>query len=182
MPTSPDKPAPQSKPGPIEIDVRWIMRELLDEGRVSREDYNVISTTPREKGELNWHPLQVVAKYGLSDQKMPGKVLDQAFLINWLAQRAGLPLYHIDPLKVRVDQVTTLMSYAFAERHGILGVELSRDSVTVACDQPYRRDWEDHLRATLRDRQLKVVLADPADLRRYRIEFYNLSRSIAGAR
>ena len=43
-------------PDGLLIDVRWLMRELLDEGRVSQEDFNVISTTPREKKELNWHP------------------------------------------------------------------------------------------------------------------------------
>ena len=50
-----------------EVDVRWVMRELLDEQRVTREEFNVISTTPRENKELNWHPLQVVAKYRLVD-------------------------------------------------------------------------------------------------------------------
>ena len=164
------------------MDVRWVMRELMEEGRVPREDYNIISTTPRDKKELTWHPLQVVAKYQLADQLRDKRVLDIDFLSEWLAEKAGLPLFHVDPLKIKVDQITTIMSYAFAERHGILAVEVFRDSVTVACDQPFRRDWEAHLRATLRERELKVVMANPQDLRRYRIEFYNLSRSIAGAR
>ncbi|MCK5875605.1 MAG: type II/IV secretion system protein [Alcanivoracaceae bacterium] len=158
------------------------MRELLDEGRVAQEDYNIISTTPREKKELSWHPLQVVAKYQLGDRQRGDRIIDIDFLSEWLAGKSGLPQYHIDPLKVKVDQITTVMSYAFAERHGILAVEVGRDSVTVACDQPFKRDWEEHLRATLRERELKVAFANPEDLRRYRIEFYNLSRSIAGAR
>ncbi|MFN3712198.1 MAG: GspE/PulE family protein [Alcanivoracaceae bacterium] len=158
------------------------MRELLSEGRVAQEDYNIISTTPREKKELGWHPLQVVARYQLADRSRDGRLIDLDFLSDWLAQKATMPLFHIDPLKIKVDQVTTVMSYAFAERHGILAVEVSRDGVTVACDQPFRREWEEHLRATLRERTLKVVFGNPEDLRRYRIEFYNLSRSIAGAR
>lgn len=166
----------------IDIDVRWVMRELLSEGRVAQEDYNIISTTPREKKELGWHPLQVVARYQLADRSRDGRLIDLDFLSDWLAQKATMPLFHIDPLKIKVDQVTTVMSYAFAERHGILAVEVSRDGVTVACDQPFRREWEEHLRATLRERTLKVVFGNPEDLRRYRIEFYNLSRSIAGAR
>ena len=179
--TPASKTAPR-KPVDMDIDVRWVMRELLEEGRVPQEDYNVISTTPRDKKELGWHPLQVVAKYQLADKLRGGRVLDIDFLSEWLAEKSGLPQFHVDPLKIKVDQVTTVMSYAFAERHGILAVEVARDSVTVACDQPFRRDWEDHLRATLRDRELKVVFANPEDMRRYRIEFYNLSRSIAGAR
>jgi general secretion pathway protein E len=179
---TPASKASGRKQADIDIDVRWVMRELLDEGRVAQEDYNIISTTPREKKELSWHPLQVVAKYQLGDRQRGDRIIDIDFLSEWLAGKSGLPQYHIDPLKVKVDQVTTVMSYAFAERHGILAVEVGRDGVTVACDQPFKRDWEEHLRATLRERELKVVFANPEDLRRYRIEFYNLSRSIAGAR
>ncbi|MED5388932.1 MAG: GspE/PulE family protein [Pseudomonadota bacterium] len=157
------------------------MRELLEEGRVSQEDFNVISTTPREKKELNWHPIQVLAKYRLTDRTNTHQLLDVDFLTDWLGEKAGMPVYHIDPLKVHVDQVTHVMSYAFAERHGIVAVEVQRDKVVVACDQPFVRDWQTHLKQVLRDRELEVVLANPEQLRRYRIEFYNLSRSIAGA-
>ena len=165
------------------IDVRWVMRELLEEGRVTREDFNVISTTPRDKKELGWHPLQVIARYELRDQseRGSGAVIDLDWLSHWLAEKAGLELYHIDPLKVHVDQVTGIMSYAFAERHGILAVEVHRDYVVVACDQPFCRDWEGHLAQTLREREIHTVFVNPEQLRRYRLEFYNLSRSLAGA-
>ncbi|HBP69608.1 MAG TPA: type II secretion system protein E, partial [Alcanivorax sp.] len=157
------------------------MRELLDEQRVTREEFNVISTTPRENKELNWHPLQVVAKYRLVDRAHGQRIMDVEFLSDWLAAKSGLPLYHIDPLKVDVDQITRVMSYAFAERHGIVAVESHRDRVVVACDQPFKPDWQEHLKQVLGDRALEVVFANPEQLRRYRIEFYNLSRSIAGA-
>ena len=163
------------------IDVRWLMRELLEEGRVSQEDFNVISTTPREKKELNWHPIQVLAKYRLTDRSNTHQLLDVEFLTRWLGEKAGIRVCHIDPLKVHVDQVTNVMSYAFAERHGIVALEVLRDKVVVACDQPFVRDWQAHLKQVLRDRELEVVLANPEQLRRYRVEFYNLSRSIAGA-
>ena len=168
-------------PNGLQIDVRWLMRELLDEGRVSQEDFNVISTTPREKKELNWHPIQMLAKYRLTDRSDTNQILDVDFLTEWLGKRADMRVYHIDPLKVQVDQVTNVMSYAFAERHGIVAVEVQRDRVVVACDQPFIQDWKAHLQQVLRDRELEVVLTNPEHLRRYRIEFYNLSRSIAGA-
>ncbi len=174
-------PADPAKLEGLLIDVRWLMRELLDEGRVSQEDFNVISTTPREKKELNWHAIQVLAKYRLTDRTDTHQLLDVDFLTQWLSAKCGLPVYNIDPLKVHVDQVTNVMSYAFAERHGIVAVEVHRDKVVVACDQPFVRDWQPHLRQVLRDRELEVVLVNPEQMRRYRIEFYNLSRSIAGA-
>ena len=74
-----------------EVDVRWVMRELLDEQRVTREEFNVISTTPRENKELNWHPLQVVAKYRLVDRAHGQRIMDVEFLSDWLAAKSGLP-------------------------------------------------------------------------------------------
>ena len=166
----------------FQVDIRWVMRELLEEGRITREEFNVISTTPREKQEMSWHALQVVAKHQLEDRTRPGKPLTIEFLSQWLAEKAGMELFHLDPLKTKVEQVTTIMSYAFSERHSILAVDVSRNQVVVGCDQPFDLSWQEHLKATLRDRELKTVFVNPADLRRYRIEFYNLSRSIAGAR
>ncbi|MGB1221220.1 MAG: GspE/PulE family protein, partial [Alcanivoracaceae bacterium] len=126
--------------------------------------------------------LEVVAKYQLADRQRDGEALTLDWLSQWLADKAGLPLFNLDPLNTKVDQVTTVMSYAFAERNGILAVEVSRDEVTVATAQPFIRNWAQHLEATLRERKLNTVFVNPEHLRRYRIEFYNLSRSIAGAR
>lgn len=165
----------------LTIDMRWLTEALCQEGRLQREDANVIATTPRDSKELAWHPIQVLAKYRLEDLAAPGHILDVHRLTQWLGEHAGVPVYDIDPLKVNVNQVTRVMSYAFAERHGILAVESHHDHVVVACDQPFVTDWQNNLKQTLGERQLKVVLTNPEHLRRYRIEFYNLSRSIAGA-
>ena len=172
----------QQQSAQFQVDTRWVMRELLDEGRVSQEEFNVISTTPREKKEVGWHPLQVVARHQWADRTRPGQTLTIEWLTEWMAGKAGMELFHLDPLKTKVEQVTTVMSYAFSERHNILAVDVSRDLVVVGCDQPFDLSWQEHLQATLRDRTLKTVFINPEDLRRYRIEFYNLSRSIAGAR
>ena len=75
-------PADPAKLDGLLIDVRWLMRELLDEGRVSQEDFNVISTTPREKKELNWHAIQVLAKYRLTDRTDTHQLLDVDFLLS----------------------------------------------------------------------------------------------------
>lgn len=170
----------ESRQGLI-IDMRWLTEALCREGHLKREDANVIASTPRDSKELAWHPIQVLAKHRLQDLAAPDHILDINRLTSWLAQQADVPLYDIDPLKVNVNQITRVMSYAFAERHGILAVEAHHDHVVVACDQPFVKNWQAHLQQTLGERQLKVVLANPEHLRRYRIEFYNLSRSIAGA-
>jgi general secretion pathway protein E len=167
------------------IDLRWCLDELLKDGRISQRDANLVSTTPRSREQLNWHPLQVLAQFNFADE---GKVKgDKTGLLNldvltaWLGDRAGQPVFNIDPLKIRAGDVTQLMSYKFAERHGILGVAVGQDDVTIASAQPFHSEWVADLQQTLRGREIRRVVANPADIHRYAIEFYRLSRAIDGA-
>jgi len=108
------------------------------------------------------------------------KPLDATFLTGWLGKLAGLDVVDIDPLKVDVEKVTAVMSQAFAERHGILAVEAHKVGVVIAAGIPDDSSWRSGLEQVLR-RPIRLVLANPADIRRYQKEFYNLSRSVRGA-
>ncbi len=163
------------------IDVRWVMGRLLEEKRVSQGDANIIGTTPRERHELNWHPFQLIAKYQLEDAQQVGQLLDVPYLSRWLATTANMPFYPIDPLKVNVSKVTAVMSTAFAERHNILAVEAHEDELVIACAQPFVNEWQQGLKQTHPGKVITQVMADPEELRRYMVEFYNLSRSISNA-
>ncbi|HVL02118.1 MAG TPA: GspE/PulE family protein [Dongiaceae bacterium] len=165
----------------IRIDVRWVLDGLLEDARISERDLNFVSGQRREKNELNWNPLQFVAKFNLTDQQDEQHKLTLEKLTEWLAKRANQPLYHIDPLKVDVTATTSVMSFNFAERHEILAVAVDKESVTIASSQPFLSDWEHGLEQTLRGKRIKRVIINPADLRRYMLEFYNLARSVKGA-
>jgi general secretion pathway protein E len=126
------------------------------------------------------HPLSFIISQQLADQQRPGKALDSEHLIGWLAHQASQPHYRIDPLKIDVRSVTDVMSYAFAQRHKILAVKVSQDEVLIASAEPYVSAWEADLEHVLR-RPITRVVADPADIHRYTVEFYTLARSISGA-
>jgi general secretion pathway protein E len=72
------------------------------------------------------------------------------------------------------------MSYAFAKRHGILCVKVESDHVVVACTQPFMAGWEPQVEHVAR-RAVKRVVANPADIERFMVEFYTLARSVSGA-
>ncbi len=172
---------PLAKPFSFRIDLRWCLDELLKEGRLSQRDANLAGSTPRAREQLSWHPLQVLAHFGFADASGQVEKLDLDVLTAWLAQKAGQPVFHIDPLKINVAAVTTAVSYAYAERHAILVVGVDAESVTVASAQPFHDEWEAGLLHTLRDKTIRRVVANPADLHRYSIEFYKLARAIQGA-
>ncbi len=163
------------------VDLRWCLDELLKDGRLTQRDVNLASTTPRTREQLNWHPLQIVAHFDFPDASGKASALTLDVLTAWLAERAGQAVFHIDPIKIRAGEVTQAMSYKYADRHAILAVALTQDEVTIASAQPFHNEWETDLKQTLRGKTIKRVVANPADIHRYTIEFYRLARAIEGA-
>ena len=125
------------------------------------------------------HPLEMLADAQLQDATT-GKLLDLDTLTEWLAHWSGLDYVHIDPLKVDVPSVADVMSYAYAQRNGILAVKVTRDEVQVATAQPFQREWISNLEHITR-RTVTPVVANPASIRRFTVEFYQLANSVSKA-
>jgi general secretion pathway protein E len=163
------------------LDLRVVLEQLVRDGRIGARAAEDLLIAPRSKKQLQLHPFELIAERELDDQHRPGRIVDLDALTLWLAEQCGQPYYRIDPLKVSVTRTTGVMSYAFAQRHNILAVELTDDEVIIASAQPYLRTWESLLEQTLRGRRIRRVVANPADLARYMLEFYTMSRSVAKA-
>ncbi len=159
------------------LDLRGLVEDLVSDGRLSREEANILLGTPRTREQTAMHPLAYIASRNLDDLSRPGKTLDGDTLTHWLAEKAGLPVVHIDPLKVEVARVTEVMSFAFAKRHSILCVRVTKDEVEVACAEPFVTGWEPQLEHVAQ-RRVRRVMANPADIQRYSVEFYTLARSV----
>ena len=72
------------------------------------------------------------------------------------------------------------MSFAFAKRHQILCVQVSKDEILIASSQPWIYAWEVDLKQTAR-RDIRRVVVKPSDLSRSTVEFYSLAKSVSDA-
>lgn len=162
------------------LDLRTLLNDLKSDGRISKEDADRLTITPRTKEQTAQHLLVFIAEQGLMDQSRSGKHLSIDSLVSWLGDKCGQPNYRIDPLKIDVAAVTDVMSYAFAQRHHILAVEVNAEEVVIASSEPFVSIWVSQLEHVTR-KSIRRVIADPADLHRYTVEFYTLARSIIGA-
>ncbi len=126
------------------------------------------------------HPLVVVADQKWKAHAEPHKPLTLETLSEWLARRSGLGYLHIDPLKINFQAVTDVMSNAYATRFRILPVEVNTREVVIATAEPYLCEWEKELKPILR-KDIRRVVANPQDIDRYLVEFYNLARSVKKA-
>jgi general secretion pathway protein E len=162
------------------LDLRGLIQDLVTDGRMRQIDANLLLGASRTREQAMMHPLAYIASQNMEDVLRPGKNLDAETLTDWLAAKAKLPLVHIDPMKIDVAKCTEVMSYAFAKRHGILCVKVEADHVVVACTQPFMAGWEPQVEHVAR-RSVKRVVANPADIERFMVEFYTLARSVSGA-
>ncbi len=162
------------------LDIRNVLDDLVSEQRLQQGEANMVAGANRTREQATLHPLNYIASLALDDLKNPGCKLSEEVLCDWLADKSQLPSYHIDPLKVKVNEVTEVMSFAFAKRHGILCVEVTNDAVIIATGQPFMTGWEEQIEHVAR-KPVKKVFANPADIKRYIVEFYSLSRSVFGA-
>ncbi len=123
------------------------------------------------------HPLGIIAE---QKWKKGGAQLTLDALAEWLAKRVGLEYLHIDPLKIDFAAVTEVMSSAYASRFRVLPVAITAKEAVIATAEPFVREWEPELARMIR-RDIRRVIANPADIERYQVEFYNLAKSIKGA-
>ena len=163
------------------IDLPAALDDLVREGFVSQRQAEDILIAPRTKKELTQHPLEIIAEREYDNRNKPGHKLDLDTLTLWLCEKSRQPHLRIDPLKINVNAVTEVMSYAFAQRHNILAVDVTDDEVVIASGQPFMYQWEGMLTQTLRGRRIRRVVTNPADLSRYMLEFYTMARAVSKA-
>ncbi|RLA43835.1 MAG: type II/IV secretion system protein [Gammaproteobacteria bacterium] len=162
------------------LDLPALLAQLVRDGLISRQDANEIGSHARTREEVLQHPLIYIAGQQPDNKLDSGKVLDLDTLSQWFADWVDLPLVHIDPLKINVASVTAVMSPEFARRHGILCIDVTADEVVVAVTQPFAILWVADIEQ-ISGKTVHRVVANPADIEKYSVEFYTLSRSVFGA-
>lgn len=161
------------------VSVGQLLKILVREGHVAREDAERIHGNARLM-RADMHALVFLAELKLKSLQPPHRTFDLERLTEWFARQVNLPYVHIDPLRVEFAKIADVMSSAYAGRFKILPLEVTRETVTIATSEPFITDWEPELRQILR-KDIKRVVANPLDVDRFIVEFFNLAKSVKGA-
>jgi general secretion pathway protein E len=160
------------------VDWRSLVDWLSADGVITLEEAR--RTVARcSQAESAQHPLVRLASVAMT-RASDGKPLDIETLTQYLAQKAGLDYLRIDPLRVDVGKVADTMSAYYAERHGVLPVQVTPTEVVVATSQPFINDWMGEVERQAR-RSVRMVVANPQDIHRYTAEFFALAKSVRAA-
>ena len=171
------RPAPLSPVDSYRGPVHWrlLLDWLREDGVISAAE--AIRVTARcAQAESAQHALVRLAAVGITRAE-DGAAMDVEALTRYLADRAGLAYLRIDPLRVDAGKVSETMSASYAERHKVLPVQVTPSEVVVATSEPFIDDWLAEVERQSR-RQVRRVVANPLDIKRYTAEFFALARSV----
>jgi general secretion pathway protein E len=165
------------KSDPAALSLRWLIHELVKTGMITATAGRSAADLPVSKDGTKQHPLVIAAAQEWPDRRSEGRQLTLEALTQWLASRVHLPYVRIDPLKLDVANLTSIVPYAYALRSGILPIKTGAAGILFAVKDPFALDWVRELEPTLK-LPLKRVCANPLDIDRYLVEFYSVARSI----
>jgi len=138
-----------------------------------------IGDNDRQLGQRG--PLERIAASGWHSARDGSKPVDLDFLTRWLADKVDLPWKRIDPLAIDVTSVTAVMSHAYATRFNIICVQAEKAFVVIGTAEPFDEEWRRELQGVL-NKEIRLVVCNPQDIRRYLSELYQMSKSVLGAK
>ena len=156
-----------------------ILRLLVNDGLIDKIQAEKLYKD-RKMDSTNLHPLVVVAEQNWKDLRSTNKTITVENLSMWLASKAGLEYFHVDPLKLDYGSITQIVSKAYAERLKIMPVKVANGEATIATAEPFVTEWIPDLERVLK-MKIKLVVANPLEINRYLPEIYNLANSISQA-
>ncbi len=169
--TKPAHAIPQGK-----LDWRVLLRWLVDDGLVVADD----ATRVAKRFDAGDSSLHALVRLGGAGFEHVGKALDTEALTAWLARRSGMGYVRIDPLKADVGRVADVMSVKYAESRRALPIQVTPTEVVIATAEPFDNAWVAEIEGYTR-KAVRLVLANPDDVRRYTTEFFSIARSVRAA-
>jgi general secretion pathway protein E len=163
-----------------ECSLDYILELLVGQKVVAPERASMVSSLVSENDRIYLHPLESIASRHWIHLSQPDQILTLEFLTEWLSQQASVTRYHFDPLKMDIASCTSIMSYAYASRFGIIAVKVTPSEVVIAVSDPFNTEWLDELRRIV-FQSITLVVANPKEIKKYLLEFYSLSKAMDNA-
>jgi general secretion pathway protein E len=124
--------------------------------------------------------IDIIASLKLTLPQDHKGILDEEGIYKALAEAWGYPYQKIDPLKLDLKTVTTIIPKTFAKKHLVLPVDVIDGRLTVATPNPHNLEVIDDI-ARVSGLKIETVVSTKSDVLKLINEFYGFQRSIAAA-
>ena len=161
-----------------QLTLESLLLQLLQEGLIDINQQSEIRL--KSSRFVGAHPITKIGELALTAHNNPSLKLSSEYLTEWYAEKVGIPYFRIDPLKIDVDKVSSVMSLQFAQRHESLVIDVDQKHIVIATTRPDKQAWIKDL-THLTNKSVELVICEPAAIKRYTKEFYGLSHSVKNA-
>ncbi len=165
---------------PRRIRLGEISGQLFSDGLIDKAQHEVLMLKARFRDKGDLHPFAIIESHEMMTVMQPSQSLNQEMLSQWLAEKLAIPYRRIDPLKIDAATIAAVVSYSYAERNKLLPIEMGEAHVVIATAEPYLTGWVKELERIL-NKEVRLEITSPADIERFRVEFYAISKSVVGA-
>ncbi len=157
-----------------DIAKQWLQTKIINAKDFARlmDNATVASSTV--------HPYVSLADTKLVNHQTQ-KPITIEFITQWVAKQHEIPYLKLDPTKINVNQVTTVVSHAYARKHQILPIAVSDKTITIAVADPLNTAWMGDIQRIHRQ-SIKRVHANPLDIQRLLFEFYGVNKQVQNAK
>jgi general secretion pathway protein E len=153
---------------------QWLMAKII-----SQHDFAILL----EKSTVlsaSVHPYIAIIDNKLTHTKT-GKPITLEFLTQWVAKTHKMDYLKIDPTKINVNQVTQVISQAYARQHQILPIHVDVDEIVIAVADPNNTVWVNDIQKIHRQ-NIKRIHANPIEIQRLLFEFYGVNKQVQSAK
>jgi general secretion pathway protein E len=123
------------------------------------------------------HPLTLVTSLNLSTPA--GKKLTHDEILSILSESWNLTYQRVDMLKVSLETVGNIIPHPYADRLGIVPVELSADKVVFLTAEPFAVSWMDEVKAQVK-RPIEIRLSSPGQVKHLLNEIFVVQKAFKG--
>ena len=124
------------------------------------------------------HPLSLISELRLKDHSTQ-KLMTGDDVLSFLAKHWGTHYLRVDPLKVSLEVVGSLIPLAYAERLMIVPIELSQTKVVILTSEPFALSWVDEIKAQLR-KEIDIRIGSPQQIKHLLNEIFVVQKAFKG--
>lgn len=141
----------------------------------------VISQPEMDRLTIAWakckdHPLNLVTELIVPDRRNPTKKMSADDLLAFLAKEWKLEYQRVDLLKISLEVVGSLIPYPYADRLGIVPIELTADKVVFLTSEPFSLSWIDEVKPQLK-KNIEIRIGSPRQIRHILNEIYVVQKA-----
>lgn len=126
-------------------------------------------------------PAEVISSFNIETSPVNnGKILTEAAITQAIAEVINIPYKRLDPLKLDMDLVTSLIPRPFAQKYNMIAIGKEGDIWTIAVADPFNEEAIENL-TRIKRVKVNLVLSSRSDIQKIVREFYGFRTSVMSA-